>query len=64
MLTEIVAETCPAPGCNLTSRDVKQLVKELKAYHARFKAAFRRPEQFARGDLPERAVGGCPTQDH
>ncbi len=46
MPTEIVADTCPVPECNLTPRDVKQFVKELKAYHARFKAAFRRPEQF------------------
>lgn len=65
MPTAIVAETCPAPECNLTPRDVKQLVKELKAYHARFKAAFRRPEQFARaavylkgllGDAPRKTI--------
>jgi hypothetical protein len=48
MPTEIVAETCPAPECNLTPRAVKQFVKELKIYHAQFKAAFRRPEQFKR----------------
>ena len=51
MPTEIVAETCPAPECNLTPRDVKQFVKELKAYHARFKSAFRRPEQFERAEV-------------
>jgi SRSO17 transposase len=65
MPTEIVAETCPAPECNLTPRDVKQFVKELKAYHARFKAAFRRPEQFKRaavyltgllGDAPRKTI--------
>ena len=65
MPTEIVADTCPAPECNLTPRDVKQFVKELKAYHARFKAAFRRPEQFKRaavylkgllGDAPRKTI--------
>jgi SRSO17 transposase len=65
MPAEIVAETCPAPECNLTPRDVKQFVKELKAYHARFKAAFRRPEQFKRaaiylhgllGDAPRKTI--------
>jgi SRSO17 transposase len=65
MPTEIVAETCPAPECNLTPCDVKQFVKELKAYHARFKAAFRRPEQFKRaavylkgllGDVPRKTI--------
>lgn len=47
MPSNIVAETCPAPECNLSPRDVKHLVRKLKAYHALFKAAFRRPEQFA-----------------
>jgi SRSO17 transposase len=65
MPAEIVAETCPAPECNLTPRDVKQFVQELKAYHARFKAAFRRPEQFKRaaiylhgllGDAPRKTI--------
>ena len=65
MPTEIVADTCPAPECNLTPRDVKRFVKELKAYHARFKTAFRRPEQFKRaavylsgllGDAPRKTI--------
>jgi hypothetical protein len=65
MPTEIVAETCPAPECNLTPRDVKQFVKELKTYHAQFKAAFRRPEQFKHaaiylkgllGDAPRKTI--------
>jgi SRSO17 transposase len=46
MPTEIVAETCPAPECNLAPCDVKQFVKELTVYHARFRVAFNRPEQF------------------
>jgi len=65
MPTEIVAETCPAPECNLTPRDVKKFMKELRAYHARFKSAFRRPEQLKRagvylngllGDTPRKTI--------
>ncbi len=41
----IVAETCPAPKCNLSPRDVKGLVDKLKVYHTLFEPAFRRPEQ-------------------
>jgi SRSO17 transposase len=41
----IVAETCPAPACNLSSRDVEGLMVHLAAYHAHFAAAFARPEQ-------------------
>ena len=43
----IVAETCPAPECNLAPRDVERLVDDLAAYHAQFRAAFARPEQAA-----------------
>jgi SRSO17 transposase len=44
---------------------VKRFVKDLKAYHARFKAAFGRPEQFKRaaiylngllGDAPRKTI--------
>lgn len=45
MSTQIIAETCPAPECNLSPRDVEQFVEELEAYHELFVAAFRRPEQ-------------------
>ena len=41
----IVAETCPAPTCNLSPRDVAALMDHLAAYHAHFAAAFVRPEQ-------------------
>ena len=41
----IVAETCPAPKCNLSPRDVEGLVDKLKAYHTLFEPAFHRPEQ-------------------
>jgi len=42
---QIVAETCPAPKCNLSPRDVEGLVDKLKTYHSLFKPAFRRSEQ-------------------
>jgi len=45
MPAEIVAETCPAPKCNLSPRDVEGLVDKLKTYHSLFKPAFRRSEQ-------------------
>lgn len=45
MPSEIVAETCPAPKCNLSPRDVEGLVDKLKTYHSLFKPAFRRSEQ-------------------
>ena len=45
MSTQIIAETCPAPECNLSPKDVEQFVEELRAYHEQFMPAFRRPEQ-------------------
>ena len=30
---QIVAETCPAPKCNLSPRDVEGLIDQLKTYH-------------------------------
>jgi SRSO17 transposase len=45
MSTQIIAETCPAPECNLSSKDVEQFMEELENYHKQFAPAFRRPEQ-------------------
>src|SRR5215216_1060963 len=42
---DIVLETCPAPVCNLTPRDVSDLLDHLAAYHAHFVGAFTRCEQ-------------------
>jgi SRSO17 transposase len=42
---DIVLETCPAPVCNLTPRDVSGLLDHLAAYHAHFAPAFARCEQ-------------------
>jgi SRSO17 transposase len=41
----IIAETCPAPECNLTACEIEQMVDELAMYHGRFGAAFGRVEQ-------------------
>lgn len=65
MSTEIVAETCPAPKCNLSPRDVAGLIDKLKTYHTVFRSAFRRPEQSAwaevylqglLGDQPRKSI--------
>jgi SRSO17 transposase len=45
MPSDIVPVACPAPVCNLSSRDVDQFVDALAAYHTYFAPAFRRPEQ-------------------
>ena len=41
----VQVETCPAPECNLSTRDVKLFLKELKKYMKLFKSAFERVEQ-------------------
>jgi SRSO17 transposase len=51
MLKEIIAqveniETCPAPACNLSSKDVEGFVVEMEAYVKLFEAAFGRREQW------------------
>jgi len=45
MPTTIVADTCPAPRCNLTTTDVTGLVTDLQTYHAFFQDAFARQDQ-------------------
>jgi SRSO17 transposase len=49
MPAEIVTETCPAPECNLSDKDVEQFVEELDNYARLFEPAFRRREQWAWG---------------
>jgi len=65
MLTTIIAETCPAPQCNLSEREIEGLVDELKTYHTLFQPAFRRSEQFQwsgvylngrKGDEPRKTI--------
>lgn len=59
----IIAETSPAPECNLTSYDIEEMVDELAAYHEQFGEAFGRVEQMRLsriylngllGDLPRK----------
>ena len=49
MPTEIVTETCPAPNCNLTEKDIEQFLDDLRKYMALFEPAFQRKEQLKRG---------------
>src|SRR5215207_4493853 len=42
---DIVLDTCPAPECNLTPRDVSGLLERLAAYHTLFGPAFARSDQ-------------------
>jgi SRSO17 transposase len=51
MLEEIITqiqfiETCPAPECNLSSKDVEQFVEEMDRYVELFEPAFGRREQW------------------
>jgi SRSO17 transposase len=48
---DIVLDTCPAPECNLTPRDVSGLLDHLAAYHAHFVPAFARSEQAYRAEM-------------
>jgi len=59
----IIAETSPAPECNLATYDVEQMVGELATYHEQFADAFGRVEQMEwsrvylnglLGDLPRK----------
>src|SRR5437868_11653096 len=48
---DIVLDTCPAPECNLTPRDVAGLLVQLAAYHAHFGPAFARSEQTYQAEM-------------
>jgi SRSO17 transposase len=41
----VQVETCPAPECNLSTKDVKLFLSETKKYMKLFKSAFQRVEQ-------------------
>jgi SRSO17 transposase len=45
MPTRIVTDTCPAPGCNMTDRDIESFMDEMATYVEEFEPAFRRQEQ-------------------
>jgi SRSO17 transposase len=58
MSIQIIAETCPAPECNLSSKDVEQFFDELETYHEQFTPAFRRPEQVRWSEIYLRGLLG------
>jgi SRSO17 transposase len=41
----IVTETCPAPKCNLSEKDIEQFLEEMTSYVELFGSAFQRVEQ-------------------
>lgn len=49
MPNKIVTETCPPPECNLTEKEIIQLVEELEDYYQMFEPVFQRTEQVAKG---------------
>lgn len=52
IVTEIKhIETCPAPECNLSGKDVEQFVEELEQYTGLFKSAFDRREQWEKSQI-------------
>jgi SRSO17 transposase len=52
IVTEIqVAETCPAPECNLSEKEEEQFVEEMDEYVNLFVPAFRRYEQWRWGQV-------------
>jgi len=44
----IVTETCPAPNCNLTEKDIEQSLDEMMSYMELFGPSFQRIEQLKR----------------
>ena len=65
MPTEIVTETCLAPECNLSEKDIDQFLDEMISYIELFRPAFQRAEQSERskayvcgllGDTPRKNV--------
>jgi len=63
MLQEIITqiqfiETCPAPECNLSSKDIEQFVEEMDSYVKLFEPAFGRREQWQWSGLYVRGLLG------
>ncbi len=55
-------ETCPAPECNLSTKDVKLFLKELKKYMKLFKPAFQRVEQKQKSQIYLHGLLGNSTR--
>ncbi len=62
MPTEIVTETCPAPECNLSEKDIERFLDELKNYMELFNPAFQRVEQLKRSTTYLRGLLGNTTR--
>lgn len=55
-------ETCPAPECNLSTKDVKLFLNEFKKYMKLFKPAFQRVEQIQKSLTYLRGLLGNATR--
>ena len=55
-------ETCPAPECNLSRKDVRQFLNELMKYMKLFKPAFQRVEQRMRSQAYVHGLLGNATR--
>jgi hypothetical protein len=56
------AETCPAPECNLSTKDVKLFLHETKRYMKLFKPAFQRVEQIEKSLIYVHGLLGNATR--
>jgi len=56
------AETCPAPECNLSVKDVKLFLHETKRYMKLFKGAFQRVEQIEKSLIYVQGLLGNATR--
>ena len=58
MPAEIVTETCPAPECNLSEKDIEQFLDEMTDYIEMFEPAFQRVKQLERSKVYLRGLLG------
>jgi len=62
MPAEIVTETCPAPQCNLSQKDIEHFSQELTKYMELFEPAFQRVEQSRRSKAYVHGLLGNATR--
>ncbi|MEK9140558.1 MAG: IS701 family transposase [Nitrospirota bacterium] len=60
--SRIQNETCPAPECNLSKKDVEKSLNELKKYMKLFKPAFQRVEQMKKSQTYLHGLLGNTTR--
>jgi len=58
MPEEIVTETCPAPECNLSGKEIEQFLDEMTDYMGMLSPAFQRVEQLTRNQIYLRGLLG------